>query len=48
MNKDKRRKYPIDREKYLDKHLKVVAGKEKKKKIKYENGFKIIEWSWIG
>ncbi len=46
MKKDKRIKYPIEKESSFDKHLMVVAGKEKKKKIKYSNGVKIIEWSW--
>lgn len=43
---DKRRKYSIEREEFLDKHLQVVAGKNKKKEIKYKNGLKIIKWSW--
>ena len=46
MKKDKRRKYPTNKEKCFDKHLQVVAGKNKKKEIKYKNGLKIMTWSW--
>ncbi len=31
---------------HFDKHLQIVTGKNKEKKIKYENGLKIMTWSW--
>ncbi len=38
--------YPKEKEKAFDKHLAIIAGKNKKKIIRYRNGVKRIKWSW--